>query len=80
MKTNSLTLSADEYPEIARLYPGQEVELEIKCTLRMLHQENTEIYSELNVVGVEVKEKEKMSVQEILLASIAKGSQQQTTV
>lgn len=79
MKTNSLILSATDYPEIARLYPGQEIELEIKCTLRMLHQENTEVYSELNVVEVEVKEKERMSVQEIMLSHLA-SAQQQTTV
>jgi hypothetical protein len=80
MKTNSLVLSAMDYPELARLYPGQEVELEVKATLRMKHLENTEEYVELNVVEVEVEEKERMSVQEILLAQIASGTQQQPRV
>ena len=80
MKTNSLVLSSMEHPELARLYPGQEVELKLECTLRMKHLENTEEYIELNVVEVEVEEKEKMSVQEILLAQIASGTQQQPRV
>ena len=80
MKTNSLVLSAMDYPELARLYPGQEVKLNLECTLRMKHLENTEEYIELNVVEVEVEEKERMSVQEILLAQIASGTQQQPRV
>ena len=78
MKTNSLVLSAMDYPELARLYPGQEVELKLECTLRMKHLENTEEYVELNVVEVEIEEKERMSVQDILMQQIASGVNQQT--
>lgn len=78
MKTDSLMLNSNDYPELARLYPGQEVELKVKASLRMKHLENTEEYVELNVHGVTVIEKEKMSVQDIMLQSLAK--QQQTAV
>lgn len=78
MKTNSLTLNSNDYPELARLYPGQDVELKIKGSLRMKHLENTEEYVELNVDQVSIIEKEKMSVQDILLQSLNK--QQQTAV
>lgn len=78
MKTNSLTLNSNDYPELARLYPGQEVELRIKGSLRMKHLENTEEYVELNIDQVQVTEKEKMSVQDIMMMSLNK--QQQTAV
>jgi hypothetical protein len=78
MKTNSLTLNSNDYPELARLYPGQEVELKIKGNLRMKHLENTEEYVELNVEQVSIVEKERMSVQDILLKGLE--GRQQTAV
>jgi hypothetical protein len=80
MRTNSLTLNADDYPELARLYPGQEVIIKCEASLRMKHLENTEEYVELNINKVDIEEKQKMSVQEILLSSIAKGNSQNTVV
>ena len=80
MKTNSLILSATDYPELSRLYPGQEVHLKLDCSLRMKHLENTEEYIELNVAEVEVEETERMSVQEILLSHIASGVNQSPRV
>ena len=76
MKTHSLVLPASEFPELARLYPGQEVHLNIGCSLRMKHLENTEEYVELNVAEVEVEEKERMSVQDILMQQLVSGVNQ----
>jgi len=78
MKTNSLTLNSNDYPELARLYPGQEVELKITGSLRMKHLENTEEYVELNVDQVTIVEKQRMSVQDILLQGLE--GRQQTAV
>ena len=80
MKSDSLTLKSDEYPELASLHPGQEAKLCIEVSVRMKHLENTEEYVELNVNSVEVMEKEKMSVQDILMASMMKNPGQQTVV
>jgi len=78
MRTNSLILSATDYPELARLYPGQEVTIKCEGSLRMKHLENTEEYIELNIDKCEVEDKQRMTVQDILLKSLA--SQQQNVV
>ena len=80
MKSDSLTLNSNDYPELATLHPGQEAKLMIEVSVRMKHLENTEEYVELNVHKVEVMEKEKMSVQDILMASMQKNPSQQTVV
>ena len=80
MKSDSLTLNSNDYPELSSLHPGQEAKLMIEVSVRMKHLENTEEYVELNVHKVEVMEKEKMSVQDILMASMQKNPSQQTVV